>query len=109
MVIFDGPLQSRHFRWIGYPRCLPLLTTHGKTAGETVFPQMYHREPTHYLYNNIALSMLYAEICSKVRRHIVRDSSAVRRLFVRLAGAVGRQSALRKENSGYSVFYIQKM
>ena len=29
-----------------------------------------------------------------------RDSSAVRRLFVRLAGAVGRQSALHKENSG---------
>ena len=27
-------------------------------------------------------------------RHLVRDSSAVRRLFVRLAGAVGRQSAL---------------
>ena len=34
--------------------------------------------------------------------HIVRDSSAVRRLFVRLAGAVGRQSALHKENSGFA-------
>ena len=33
---------------------------------------------------------------------IVRDSSAVRRLFVRLAGAVGRQSALHKENSGFT-------
>ena len=32
---------------------------------------------------------------------IVRDSSAVRRLFVRLAGAVGRQSALHKENSRF--------
>ena len=32
---------------------------------------------------------------------LVRDSSAVRRLFVRLAGAVGRQSALHKENSGF--------
>ena len=31
-----------------------------------------------------------------------RDSSAVRRLFVWLAGAVGRQSALHKENSGFS-------
>jgi hypothetical protein len=34
---------------------------------------------------------------------LVRDSSAVRRLFVRLAGAVGRQSALYKENSGFAV------
>ena len=32
----------------------------------------------------------------------VRDSSAVRRLFVRLAGAVGRQSALHNENSGFT-------
>ena len=30
---------------------------------------------------------------------IVRDSSAVRRLFFRLAGAVGRQRALHTENS----------
>ena len=43
------------------------------------------------------------------RYMLVQDSSAVRQFFVRLAGAVGRQSALRKENSGYSVFYIQKM
>ena len=34
--------------------------------------------------------------------HVVRDSSAVRRLFVRLAGAMGRQSALYKENSGFA-------
>ena len=34
--------------------------------------------------------------------NIVRDSSAVRRLFVRLAGAVGPQSALYKENSGFA-------
>ena len=33
---------------------------------------------------------------------IVRDSSAVRRLFVRLARAVGRQSVLHKENSGFT-------
>ena len=33
---------------------------------------------------------------------LVRDSTAVRRLFVRLAGAVGRQSALHKENSGFA-------
>ena len=32
---------------------------------------------------------------------LVRDSSAVRRLFVRLVGAMGRQSALHKENSGF--------
>jgi hypothetical protein len=33
---------------------------------------------------------------------IVRDSSAVRRLFVQLAGAVWRQGALHKENSGFA-------
>jgi hypothetical protein len=35
--------------------------------------------------------------------YIVRDSSAIRWLFVRLAGAVGRQSALYKKNSGFAV------
>jgi hypothetical protein len=34
--------------------------------------------------------------------YLVRDSCAVRRLFVRLAGAVGRQSALYKENSVFA-------
>ena len=34
--------------------------------------------------------------------YLVRDSSAIRRLFVRLAGAVGRQNALHKENSGFA-------
>jgi hypothetical protein len=34
---------------------------------------------------------------------LVQDSSAVRRLFVRLVGAVGRQSALHKENSGFAI------
>ena len=33
---------------------------------------------------------------------LVRDSSAVRRLYGRLAGAVGRQSALHKENNGFA-------
>ena len=33
---------------------------------------------------------------------LVRDSSAIRWLFVQLAGAVGRQSALYKENSGFA-------
>ena len=42
------------------------------------------------------------EIYIICRKHVVRDSSAVRRLFVRLAGAVGRQSALLKENSGFA-------
>ena len=32
---------------------------------------------------------------------LVLDSSAVRRLFVRFAGAVGHQSVLHKENSGF--------
>jgi hypothetical protein len=38
----------------------------------------------------------------KIRSNLIADSSAVRRLFVRLAGAVGRQSALHKENSGFA-------
>ena len=38
--------------------------------------------------------------------YIVRDSSAVRRLFVRLAGAVLRQGALHKENSGSAHFHV---
>ena len=38
----------------------------------------------------------------KIAIRVIRDSSAVRRLFVRLAGAVGRQSALHKENSGFA-------
>ena len=39
---------------------------------------------------------------ARITQELVRDSSAVRRLFVRLAGAVGRQSALRKENSRFA-------
>jgi hypothetical protein len=37
-----------------------------------------------------------------IRSRLVRDSSAVRRLFVRLAGAVGRRSALHKESKGFA-------
>ena len=40
--------------------------------------------------------------------NIDRDSSAVRRLFVRLAGAVGRQSALHKENSGFAAATLRR-
>ena len=38
----------------------------------------------------------------RVGWRLVRDFFAVRRLSVRLAGAVGRQSALHKENSGFA-------
>ena len=38
--------------------------------------------------------------------YIVRDSSAVRRLFVRPAGAVLPQGALHKENSGSAHFHV---
>ena len=38
----------------------------------------------------------------RVQSEIVRDSSAIRRLFLSLTGAVGRQRALHKENSGFS-------
>ena len=34
--------------------------------------------------------------------YVVWDSSAIWQLFVRLAGAMGRQSALHKENSGFA-------
>lgn len=33
---------------------------------------------------------------------IVLDYSAIRRLFIRLAEAVGRQSTLHQENSGFA-------
>jgi hypothetical protein len=39
---------------------------------------------------------------------LVRDSSAVRWLFVRLAGAVGRQSTLHKENSGFAAATMRR-
>jgi hypothetical protein len=39
---------------------------------------------------------------SRIDPFLVRDSSAVRRLFVRLAGAVGRQGVLHKENSWFA-------
>ena len=39
---------------------------------------------------------------------LVRDSSAVRRLFVRLAEAVGRQSTLHKENSGITAATLRR-
>ena len=45
-------------------------------------------------------------LCSDLTVHvspgIVQDSSAVRRLFSRLAGAVARQRALHTENSGFA-------
>ena len=39
---------------------------------------------------------------------VVLDFSAVRRLFVRLAGVVGRQSALYKENSGFAASTLSR-
>ena len=39
---------------------------------------------------------------------LVRDSSAVRRLFFRLAGAVGRQRALHTENSGFAAATLRR-
>ena len=44
----------------------------------------------------------HGQFCRRPPSRLVRDSSAVRRLFVRLAGAVGRQSTLHKENSGFA-------
>jgi hypothetical protein len=39
---------------------------------------------------------------------LVRDYSAVRRLFVQLPGAVGRQNALHKENSGFAAGNLRR-
>jgi hypothetical protein len=44
----------------------------------------------------------------RVGSDLVRDSSAVRRLFVRLAGAVGRQSALHKENCRFAAATLRR-
>ena len=45
---------------------------------------------------------LYDHSSVSAENDLVRDSYAVRRLFVRLVRAVGRQSALFKENSGFA-------
>jgi hypothetical protein len=50
----------------------------------------------------------------KLQRHaetasrLVQDSSAVRRLFFQLAGAMGRQRALHTENSGFSAATLRR-
>ena len=45
---------------------------------------------------------------SIVTNSLVRDSSAVRQLFVRLAGAVGSQCALHKEYSGFAAATLRR-
>jgi hypothetical protein len=52
--------------------------------------------------NTITLTPVLVMLITSSCGSLVRDSSATRRLFVRLAGAVGRQSALHKENSGFA-------
>ena len=42
------------------------------------------------------------QVCHRSYIIAARDSSAVRRLFVQLAGGVGRRSTLHKENSGFA-------
>ena len=57
------------------------------------------------IYNRVCMIFTCQSIhtTNQVDVHcIVRDSSAVRRLFVQLAGAVWRQGALHKENSGFA-------
>jgi hypothetical protein len=48
----------------------------------------------------VITTLLQSTLHSTVQ--LVRDSSDVRRFFVRLAGAMGRRSALHKENSGFA-------
>jgi hypothetical protein len=45
---------------------------------------------------------------SIVTNSLVRDSSAVQQLFVRLAGAVGSQCALHKEYSGFAAATLRR-
>ena len=47
---------------------------------------------------------LHTEVSQEKRK----DSSAVRRLFVRLAGAVGRQSALDKKNNRFAAATLRR-
>jgi hypothetical protein len=49
-----------------------------------------------------------ANLLSFVRFTLVRDSSAVRRLSFRLAGAVGRQRALHTENSEFAATTLRR-
>ena len=59
----------------------------------------FHFTFTNHMFCSFSFSILSIEYSLTI---LVRDSSAIRRLFVRLAGAVGRQSALHKENSGFA-------
>jgi hypothetical protein len=45
------------------------------------------------LYNNIVLSMLYAEICPKVRRHNARPEVVLSMLYAEICPKVRRHNA----------------
>jgi hypothetical protein len=47
-------------------------------------------------------------ICSNIPAALVRDSFAVRRLFFRLAGDLGRRRALHMENSGFAATTMRR-
>ena len=57
---------------------------------------------THYISSRLPLRFSWHLLDNLEDKSVVRDSFAVRRNFVRLAGAVRRQSAIHKENSGFT-------
>ena len=62
---------------------------------------------THIEVNNSSTPFKYTRD-GWVYAMVVRDSSAFRRLFVRLAGVVGLQTALHKENSGFATATLRR-
>ena len=58
--------------------------------------------PNSYIDENNTLVEIRIPKIFSVSPALLRDSSAVRRLIVDLAGAEGRRSALRKENCGFA-------
>jgi hypothetical protein len=99
----------------------------GQTHGRSYWPTHEQTDGWNYMCNSILPNHTWVTwkkelyfsyvlcglliICKntlRVEQDLVRDSSAVRQLFVRLAGAVRRQSALHKGNSGFAAATLRR-
>ena len=83
------------FRW-GLSPLNPHQGSAPDLVGGAKWPQNPRRKLCLHLILYLATPLHTLMYVVRVHFKLVRDSSAVRRLFVRRAGAVGRQSALHK-------------
>ena len=99
MFCFLSPIYIvSHWDWLFVVFCFVYSDTENIQE-----PNIYQlREPRQGIVK--LLTTLFGHVCIRNIEpiHLVRDSSAVPLLFVRLAGAVGRQSTLHKQNSGFA-------